>query len=723
MANVNINEIDAILDVDITGVDSLIILDNETRLTRRISLNQLNTFINGNLSLTASNIDNFTEDVRAQFTAGTDITIVDGVISSTAEGGASTPGGPENSLQFHSGSSLSGSALLVYDYDTNTLSGTTAQFTSVAADGTSLTNLTIGEAEDSDYTDGLFTDFTSATKVGHAIDRINEVLKAVAPSQAPALSNLERNTSGGTSMKLSFGASEELVGYIDVTASLDGLSNVDAAEVFSVTNGGGGRPIRLGVFSSTQTITLILNNSVSENAGDFTNYPDDSFNVSSDGVGSFTLEVNGADVTPTGSTTDTTSYSANNFVLSLANTASFTGTGASFESFRHRTGTVSIPTGQWRNGHNYAKVTHVSSLGTHETNYIDWIYDPASTNGGGQDYLFVGTTINNFSISGQKNLSGVRYYTACSFDFDTEVYKYYRNTYPNTANGGITFTGLTSGLSAAAFTSTPDFVSGYNDPLARSSTHTVGNARILGSTLTSTMSINNGLGKTATDTLTTDSVLIDKVNTSNSTTQENFCLENYRVPSASYDSQVSLSSATFDSLSHLSASDLASYNGSLRYPTQILNGGDVAGSGVTQMIAGQPDYSSATEDRYYFRRFQNGAGAKASFTFSVTGQNVEFADYTETLSGNKVKIWVKVPGKTGWRDIMTPAPGSTSGVALNDNVGCLQGSAPSDLGGSSSTSSFIVNLLTEGLAASEYYVFRIQASDDWTGNISRLQIS
>ena len=717
MSNIRINEIPLILDVDISEDDSFLFLDDETAETTRIKLSQLNSFIASSLTVTASNITNFTEDVRAQFTAGTNITIVDGVISSTAGGGS-------GDVTETGDNTFSGVNTFTTNYITASagITGSTALFGSITADGTNLSNLAIGEAEDGDYTDGLFTDFTSATKVGHAIDKINEVLKAVAPSQAPALSNLERNSSGGTSMKLSFGDSELLAGYTNVTASLSGLSNVDATETFSVTNGDGGRPIRLGVFSSTQTITLTLNNTTTANAGDYVNYPADSFNVPSDGVGTYTLEVNGADVTPAGATTDTTSYSANNFDLSLANTASFTGTGAPFESFRHRTGTVSIPTGQWRNGHNYAKVTHVSSLGTHTTNYIDWVYDPAAVNGGGFDYQFIGTAVQNFSISGQKNLSGVRYYTSCTYDFRTLILDYYRNTYPATANGGITFTGLTSGLSATAFTSTPD-PGAPDSTLLRTSAHSVGNARFLGITLSSTMSIDNGLGKTATDILTTDSVLIDKVNTSNSTTQENFCLEDYRVASASYDSQVSLSSATFDSLSHLSASDLAVYNGGLRYPTQILNSGDVAGSSVDRMITGQPDYSSETGNKYYFRRFQNGGSAKATLTFGVTGQNVEFVDYSETLTGNKIKISIKVPGKTGWRDVMTPAPSSTSGIALNDNVGCLQGDAPSDIGGSSTTRNFSLNLLTEGLTASEYYVFRIETSDGWTGNITRLNIS
>lgn len=85
---------------------------------------EFTTYIGNGLqitNLTASNITNFTSDVRNQFSAGDSITIVDGVISSTASGGA-TPGGPEYSLQFNSGSTLSGSQNLTFDYSSNILS-------------------------------------------------------------------------------------------------------------------------------------------------------------------------------------------------------------------------------------------------------------------------------------------------------------------------------------------------------------------------------------------------------------------------------------------------------------------------------------------------------------------------------------------------------------------------------------------------------------------------
>lgn len=69
-------------------------------------------------NLTASNIDNFTADVRAQFSAGTNITIVDGEISAASIAASE----PEYSIQFNSGSAFSGSTKLLYQYDNDILS-------------------------------------------------------------------------------------------------------------------------------------------------------------------------------------------------------------------------------------------------------------------------------------------------------------------------------------------------------------------------------------------------------------------------------------------------------------------------------------------------------------------------------------------------------------------------------------------------------------------------
>lgn len=84
----------------------------------------------GLYNLTSSNISNFTNDVRNQFSAGTNITIVSGVISSVAETILSASG-IDTAIQFNSGSIITGSSNLIYDYNNNLLSGAVAQFTQI----------------------------------------------------------------------------------------------------------------------------------------------------------------------------------------------------------------------------------------------------------------------------------------------------------------------------------------------------------------------------------------------------------------------------------------------------------------------------------------------------------------------------------------------------------------------------------------------------------------
>ena len=582
-------------------------------------------------------------------------------------------------------------------------------------------NGTIGTAEDGDYTDGLFTDFAPTTPVGTAIDRINEVLKGLAPSAAPDLSNIEK-TSGasGASMKLAFGSSYAVSGYTSVTASSvigATLVNVDFNGTYSTINGSGGSPIRLGAYAAPVVLTMSFNNPTVANAGAFTNYPAKAFNVATTGIGSYILEINGTQVVPSGSTLTTAATSTQTFALSSANTASFISSGQGFDLFRHRTGSVGIPTSYWRNGHNYAKVTHVSALGSHVTNYVDWVYDPSAASGV-DSYSFTTPASSSFTVSGAKYLSGIKYYTNVSYNFTTTVGNFYKNIYP--VAGGLSFSGLTSGLSAGSISiPTP---STNLDTISVSSGHTFnGSYRLLGTALASTLNAANGLGKTGSSTLTTNTILYDNVNTANTTTTENFCLEDYRVASGSYATQTDASSAigTFASASALSSGELALYNDALRYPTQVLNSGDVNGSGVTHMISGQPNYSSATGNRTYHRVFRNGSSSIAVFTIAINGgSGINVVPYGTALDANNVRVWIKIPGKTGWRDISTgtPAPGYT---ATADNLGALQGSKVT----TATSSTHTINLLTEALAVNEYFVLRIEASSSWTNNIDSIVIT
>lgn len=580
-------------------------------------------------------------------------------------------------------------------------------------------NINIGTpTEDGTYSDGLFTDLTNLTYLSNAVDRMNEVLKGLAPKAAPALTNLERNNGVGTSMKLAFGASYPVATYTNANfASTTGLANVNFGEAYNSSLGVSGA-VRMGVFAATTPLTLSLNNSVNADQGVFTNYRAKAHNVPTNGIGNYILEINGVQVSPTGSTTNISATVTQTFNLSNANSGTFLTSGEPFALFYHRTGSVGIPTSLWTNGYNYAKLSHVSSLGTTVTNYVDWIYDPTASSGV-QNYTFTTPVSSSFVASGLKALSGIKYFTSIAYNFSTTVGNFYKNTYP--VAGGLTIGSATTGLNAAIISIPPPTTN--NDNITVSSAHTfTGQYRLLGTALFSAISASNGLGKTGATGLQTNTILYDNISTGNTRVQENFCLEDYRVPSGSYDNQGSLTSqiGVFPSSSALAATQLAVYNGYLCYPKQTLNGGNIA-AGALHIPGGQPDYSTATEDRYYYRAFQNGASSVATFTMAFTGSNgFSIVKYNETLdTPNKFKAWIKIPGKTGWRDISTSAPGAGY-LSGSDNLGCLAATNPTI---NSTTSQHPITLLNEGLSPNEYFVMRIQASGSLTANISKITIT
>jgi len=590
-------------------------------------------------------------------------------------------------------------------------------------DGSQLTNLKIGNPEDGQYTDGLFIDLTPNTNIGVAIDRVNEVLKGLAPSSAPELTNLERNISTGDEMKLSFGANNLIINYVNVTASLGILlPNVNFTNTFSpstIPNGGGGTN-RMGVFSTAIPIFLILNNQVISDYGDYINYPDNSFNVPIDGIGNFTLEINDQIISSV-STIDDTSINQNNFSLSAASIGKFVGSGQPFNLFKHRTGTVTIPTNSWRLGHNYAKVIFVSSAGTKITNYVDWVYDPASKNGGGSDYYFINSDIRNSSPSGQKYLSGIKYYTNYNYSFHTEINNFYKYTYRSVSNGGITFTNLSNGLSASPV-SVPAPVN-ESSIIDLYCAHSLSSVRVLSASVGSTLNINNNLGKTATLALNTDKLLLDGINTPNTDLVENFCLENYRGENNSYDSQTSADSSlnSFPSASSLTTSDLIVYSGELRYPTKILNNGKVLGSGIQIMYNDytQPDYSSFNGSKYYYRIFKNGISSRAIIKVIFTINNTNFVTYNDILTSNNLKAWIKIPEYTGWRDIITLAPTNTSAIAFVDNVGARI----EDPIISGNTIAYNVSFASQALLPNKYFVLKLEANDTWSGYLNKIEIA
>lgn len=568
----------------------------------------------------------------------------------------------------------------------------------------------IGLPEDGTYTDGLYTDITDSTYVGTMIDRFNEVLKGLSPSPAPDLSNLEGITSTGVnSIILGFGAAASTSSYSNVTGT-GSLSLVNFTGTFSRSTGPGGGYLRMGTFSATTTLSIRLNENVNADGTPFTNYPANSFNVPVAGGESYTLEINGNTYTETPSGTN--SLSGTYFTLTAAATGFFPATGLPFAIFRNRQGTVSIPAALWRNGWNFVKVKQ----GTNQTNFVDWVYDPAAASGNFA-YVFNNFTTASVSPTGEKALSGIKYYTGFSYNVTGSITNYYKNVYNTSAKS---FSSVTSGVTAASVSiPTPTTV---EDLIQVNSSHTLASSgyRLLNQTLTSTLNVSNDFGKSGgTGAITTPTILLDNINTTNTTIAENFCLEDRRVPSASYDTQISTTNAigTFPSASALGSSELAVYAGTLRYPTQVLNSGNVAGAGTIYAIAGQPNYSAASGTRYFYRVFTNGASQLAGWSITINGTSTSFVSFGTALTGNNMRIGIKVPGVTGYRDMLTAAPGAGTYSPLADGVGCQSGGAIS-LGVAGALS-----LVSERLPANQVFVLRLEVGSSWTGNISSISIT
>ena len=162
----------------------------------------------------------------------------------------------DGSGNFLSGSLVAGTNVTISDNGSGS-------FTLNAAAGAG--GSTIGDAEDSDYTDGLFIDFVNTTPIGTAVDRFNEILKALAPSPAPPLDDIDTSDSGITA-RLSFGASNDQSSaspaYASVSSDAGIGSAVDAGEEYANNTG----DKRIGIFSTLRDINGNLNEDVSANS-------------------------------------------------------------------------------------------------------------------------------------------------------------------------------------------------------------------------------------------------------------------------------------------------------------------------------------------------------------------------------------------------------------------------------------------------------------------------
>ena len=419
--------------------------------------------------------------------------------------------------------------------------------------GTGTGDSTIGAAEDGDYTDGLFTDFTPTTLVGVPVDRFNEVLKILAPSPAPALSRIDYTNTAGISAKLSFDSSNTITDYANSStgAGFDAIARNNVYE--SETSGSNER---LGIYDGTQDIEGVLNfNVTASTTNGYDAYTADSFGNAE--TGSLKLELNGTvihtvDLSSFGSGNSYLNTTGSGFTSISVTASSYDGNGAEWYIFKYRTAQYKVDTEDQRAGWNYARAVHTVGSTDYETNYVEWVNDPDGS------VLALSTTnarIEDVFLTGSKFVSGVEYNTDLTASYKAEINNIYRNVYPD---GDIISFNETNCDPITAQSASAIGV-GEDETKVAQVTASVNNDQNLllnGSisvSLNATHPLKSNLSNSGLASIT--GMLIDNDTSGpNSNLSETFIDEDFRITSGSYDTQLSASSATWDSTVHMTSS-------------------------------------------------------------------------------------------------------------------------------------------------------------------------
>ncbi len=594
---------------------------------------------------------------------------------------------------------------------------------------------TIGSAEDGDYTDGLYTDFTTSTAIGTAVDRFNEVLKILAPSPAPALSAINENVTDGVTAKLSFGASGPISTFSSVGTAA-GFSAVDRAASYAA--GTSGANIRLGVYDGTTDISGLLNPDVAQS---ITNghiaFSNDAFGNANEGT--LKLEVNGATLhtaslaaltgrgNPASGADDNLSTDSGFTDVSVA-ASSFDGNGSEWYIFKHRTAAYKVDANDMRNGWNYARVIHTVGGVDRITNFVEWVVDPS---GSSNNLAASNARIENISTAGSKYLSGVQYNTSAQASYKVDVENYYQNVYPASGTPisfGVTNVATPSAQAAPDIASDEDF-----SKLLRVTGSLVLNVdNLLSGAITANITATHPLKNTLSNAgaaTTGNGFLIDNRTLASTNLIERFHDESYRKQSGSYDSQALASGNATDwtSSNHMVATGSAGhtdgllmYNQQLRSPSasDLPNAGNF--SKLINVNAGQPDYSSVSGKRTFYRKFQNTSGATIrDIKITSDKASAQIISTHDALTHNKIKVFTKIPETTGWMDISQNfVYGSTS-----DDAGALIDGATDNANLANTNDSIhCITFGTVGVANNDYVMVKVEADASWVGAYNTLNL-
>ena len=700
-------------------------IDGDLTVSGTINANELNINVENrdviNISVTGSTKFGDSSDDTHVFTGSM---YVGTSVSSSTLYGTVISASAMNLTGIQAGTPPNTSSYLALDSNYNLV------ITSAAGGGSS--SGVIGDAEDGDYTDGLFTDFLASTPIGTAIDKFNEILKIIVPGPAPSVDRINYTNTAGIETKLSFEDQVDApTDYVDVGTTGSFSSNVLIDEQYAVTTSG--EDFRLGVYDGNQEITGVINFNVAEQfKTSELNYSNNAFGNAESG--SLKLYLNGVELHSTnlasttgtgnpntGSASDLNSSGSGFFDISISASATDQN-GSTYDIFQHRTAKYVIDPQDQNKGWNYAKVEHEYGSITYVTNFVQWFNDTdAST-----QQMTISNQAVAFTGNGSKYLSGVQYFRSASLVYTADVENFYKYTYPT---GNVLTFNTSSNLdnispSGAAPTDGTDL---YNKVFQITASTETNDDTMLNDSTTISFNLSHPL-KTdlaTTGSVVTNQILIYNVDTANSNTDENFDLENFRLINSLYNNQneVTASEYAWNSENHMTSSGasghtdgLLMYNGALRAPKRGANRGRF--NTLTNGPAGNPNYSSVSGTRTFFRKIQNTGSAVRDLKIISTKNTL----YNNTsLTTDNAKFSIKLPGSSAWLDISQPF--SYGNISVDGDGALISGADDNDNAGVSDSGNSVhcITFGTAEVANNDYVVIKIEADTSWSGYINRLQ--
>jgi hypothetical protein len=599
---------------------------------------------------------------------------------------------------------------------------------------------TIGDAEDGSYADGLFTTFASNTPIGTAIDKINEVLGYLSPSPAANLSRIGTSgtaASGGVTALLSFGTSNDREGsspqYFNVAASAGIASAVDVNGSYQVTTSSNN--IRASVFGPSLSVLrgpLADNVVISKYSNNVVNH---SGSVFGDGeTGTLALTVNGATLKSVDLSLESVGagdpgfgsqnqLTAGSGFINVSQTGSAVqSNGQSFGLFKNRSANFQIDTAHQRSGWNYARVTHTVGSNTRTTNFVEWVNDNQGT---------AVTTFNqrlSASLSGSVFVSGIQYATGAGGNYLVDIRNFYDFVY---AANTISFSTTNTSISSQTVPTLPGTSGAHLNIIPVTGSWEVTetackDGTMAGGTVSSNLSVSHPIkaNLSSSGSITSGRLLLYKVEPSANNQLEDFVSESHRIISGSYANQAAVTNSSNrwqGNQSLLLNNGLQFFAGKLKAPANTINSGDFRGTdnggsyfGAGLSKTGNPNYSSITGTRTFYRYFKNeSGGAIRDFDIFLTGSGATIVATGSTLGTGNITVMAKGPGASGFVDLHASFAYQSASDGNGGRLGALSSSIANDL---PITNHFSFG--TASIATNEYIVVKIEAGHGWTGHFS-----